>query len=330
MKTSRRRLRHFVVFCAVAFFVGYFFSHYHFALTVEDEYAGYEALARGTARTPMQYRVLVPGLVQRLSSLPLLSTMSRMRLYKWFDHLSVFLLIVAFRQYLRRWFSSGVLASLLSFAMPLVLPIAYIIAHRVRYPYDMPAIAFFAAGLICIKEKWWWRYYLLFPLATLNRETSCFLTITYALVSLGKTKNRVVVLHCAAQLTIWLSIKCMLSAVYSDNIGPGLFENKLISNIHYLLTPRQWPFFFSILSYLWIPVLLFHRRIADEYVYRTLWMTVPFVVGMMIVGVISEMRIYGELYPIWLLAALLILKSFFLEECTAGPRPSASAPLSVS
>jgi hypothetical protein len=46
--------------------------------------------------------------------------------------------------------------------------------------YDMPSLFLFMLGLLLLYEKKWWLYYPVFILATLNRETSCFLTLIYA------------------------------------------------------------------------------------------------------------------------------------------------------
>jgi hypothetical protein len=69
----------------------------------------------------------------------------------------------------------------------------------------------------------------------------------------------------------------------------------------------NWPLFASSMGFLWIPVLFYYRRIKNEFLQRSLWVVFPLFAGMMFVGNIYELRIFGELLPIFLAAFFLIL-----------------------
>ena len=45
------------------------------------------------------------------------------------------------------------------------------------YPYDIPSLTFFAAGIILFMQKKWLWFYPVFILACFNRESACFITL---------------------------------------------------------------------------------------------------------------------------------------------------------
>ena len=82
------------------------------------------------------------------------------------------------------------------------------------------------------------------------------------------------------------------------------------------------PFFLGLgLFFLWLPLVLWRHLVQNKFVKRTLLLLPPFFGIMLVVGVIDELRIYGELIPIVLSAFLLILKELFraAEADPAGP-----------
>jgi hypothetical protein len=72
--------------------------------------------------------------------------------------------------------------------------------------------------------------------------------------------------------------------------------------------------FFSIFGFTWIPVLFYHHRIRHDFVKRSLIVTIPFFIGMMFVSNIYELRVFGELIPLFTTAFILILESLLIGE----------------
>ncbi|MDD5550607.1 MAG: hypothetical protein PHS34_04980 [Candidatus Omnitrophica bacterium] len=184
----------------------------------------------------------------------------------------------------------------------------------------MPSILFFTLGLILLYKKDWSKYYILFIVATFNKETACFLTFIYLFTAIGKTKPGKIAFHCFLQLVIWLAIKYFLYRLYAANPGPGLFEinnidinvSHLTRNVAWLLNLRNYPIvFFKSMGFIWVPTLLGYSLIKDEFIKRSLWVVFPFLGGMMFVANIYELRIYGEIIPLVLTAFLLITREFF-------------------
>ncbi len=69
--------------------------------------------------------------------------------------------------------------------------------------------------------------------------------------------------------------------------------------------------------------MIWHRRIRDTDLRRTLWIVPVFIAGMMFAGFVTELRIYGELLPV-VLAAFWVVFLDLIEE-TWRPRAGANA-----
>jgi hypothetical protein len=66
--------------------------------------------------------------------------------------------------------------------------------------------------------------------------------------------------------------------------------------------------------FIWVPTLACSGFIKNEFIRKSIWVSIPFVMGMILVGVVDELRIYGELIPVLYPAFLLILKEVFTKE----------------
>ena len=181
-------------------------------------------------------------------------------------------------------------------------------------PYDTPSLFFFCLGLYLIVDRRWWMYYILFPIAVLNRETICFLTVFFLVwewfrndagssameESVGRRVARLAP-HALAQGAIWVGIKLYLAHRFIANPSEGnpsggsVFAGHLIYNLHELVKPQQWPVLLSVCGFL-LPVLWMGRRWIQSKgmswgcaTVMALWF-----VGMMKVGVIVEIRVFSE------------------------------------
>jgi hypothetical protein len=134
-------------------------------------------------------------------------------------------------------------------------------------------------------------------------------------VLFGKVKLRDLIIHGLLQILIWISIKVLLYHLFIANPGQGLFENHFLFNIKFLKQNNYYPLLLNgpVLS-LWLPTLVCSGLIKDEFIRRSIWVSIPFLIGMIIVGFVSEVRIYGELIPVLFPAFFLILKEVFAKE----------------
>ena len=310
---ANRKIISFSIFIIAAILVSYHFTDLRFRMTREFKLATAWSLLNHSAATPWQYRILIPWLVHFFSEASLLTTT---RLFRLFELFSVFFLVVAFRYYLSLFFSSKTISSLLSFALFYVLPFNFLLdpTFKLWYPWDMSSMLFFTLGLILLYKKNWVAYYPLFVVATLNRETTVFLTFIYLFTAIGKSRPKSIVLHCVSQAIIWVAIKYSLFQLYSYSYGHGLWEGQVPRNIQVLTSLKYYPYLFSNIGFLWIPALFYFRLIRDDFVKRSLLVVFPFVAVIAYTSNIDELRGYQELIPVILIAFLLIMRELLKRE----------------
>jgi len=299
-----------VVFLA-ALLLAWYFVHLRYRLNQEFPLAPLQSFLDGTAHKPFQFRMLVPWLVAALRTVIPLDVKA---LYQWIDVAAVLGLFYAFRYHLKSFFQGAAL-NVLPFALFYVLPWNYLLARDlpILLPYDLAAVAFFALGLALLHRRKWSWYYPVFAIATLNRETMLFLTIIFAVMEYRRLPRGSYALHLAAQLGIWLAIKLVIGSVYAGNPGTS-FEFYHVgtdvphwrTNLEMLATPQRLILFLSSFGFVWILIVAGWKRLRDPFTRKSLWAIPPFVLMIFAIGNLNEMRVYGELTPLVLTAALLI------------------------
>jgi hypothetical protein len=273
-----------------------------------------ESLVAGVASTPYQYRVLVPWLVRAALDARLIRPDAQMAAFAVIQIVVLVLLAFAFRRYLSLFIKDPVLSSVMALTLYAVLPFNYF--NLPYYPYDIPSVLFFTVGMQVIYQRRWLWFYPLFVAATLNRETSIFLTVVTVLVLYDQYRPRTLALLAGSQLAIWLALKGALWMIYRDNrwMGYGLYQFQLKVNI---ATLRDYPIkgviALATWGCLWLAVVIWRRRIHDVVLQRTLWTVPVFIAGMFFVGFVTELRIYGEVLPI-VLAAFWVAFLDVIEE----------------
>ncbi len=295
------------------------FTMSRFIWNDQNELSPVKDLLSFNASRPFQYRILIPmtvswaynhEFVKRHFSSPNL-------LFLIVEFLSIILLFASFRRFLTCFLESQFLIDFGPVVFFYSLASIYILPrfNPFWYPWDMPSLVFFVYGMIFLREKKWVGFYPLFFLATLNRETTCFLTVIFIFVSFGKISHKELITHSAVQIGIWVGIKFFLSMVFQGNPGPGIYEDHLWENLQAFLEMESHVGFISCMGFLWFPVILFFRDLEDDFLKKSLWMAVLFFMGMMLVGNITELRIFGELVPIVVTSFLVILqKKFFTSQ----------------
>ena len=291
-----------------------------------------EALVAGTASTPYQYRVLLPWVVRGALELHLIRPESQMAVFAGIQTLALLLLGFVFRRFLSRFITDPVLASVMALTIYAVLPFNYF--NLPYYPYDIPSVLLFTVGLLLIYDRRWRWFFPLFVIATLNRETSIFLAVATAFVLFDQIPFATLSSIVGSQLAIWSVIKAFLWIVYQQNrwMGYGLYQFQLKVNAATLWNyPIKGVIALATWGCLWLAVVIWHRRIHDAFLKRTLWTVPVFIAGMMFAGFVIELRIYGEVLPI-VLAAFWVVFLDVVEESIKrrGASDRGSAPALAS
>ncbi len=306
------------VFIIVALLFSYYLTQLRATLNQQNEPGSLLALTSYSAYKPFQYRILMPWIANQLYKLKFYPFHSLSNIFSILETTSIFFIILSFRCYISLFIKKNkFVSSLLAFSILYILPFNFLFPRiqPTYYPYDMPSIFFFTLGLVLMYQQKWILFYIIFTLATLNRETSCFLTFIYLLTSIKTEKLTKVILHCCAQFLIWATIKTILFKLFFHNPGQNGFEwhhigshvTHLSTNISFLLDIKNYSFFFSNLGFIWIIDFYYYHKIKIEFIRRSMLVIFPFFIGMMFVGNVYEIRIFGELIPVFLMAFLVIL-----------------------
>jgi hypothetical protein len=323
---------------AKAFFLLMVCAHFAFRYASNPSFLNLSLYTQGLERTPYQYRVLPMYILRALMHSGLvLRLASHQRLLNDDPHLLILMglaLVSLVGAMLVTRLTISRLTGDSGFALWAVFMIALMCDLQLAspgcfiLPYDVPSLFFFAAGIYLTISHRFIGYYLLFPLAVLNRETACFISVFFVVwewVRLSmqgvEIKARILRLspHALAQAAIWLAIKVSLAKAYAQNpteVGSpsgGLFVTKLHYNLHELLKPEQWPFLLSICGFA-LPFLYLQRRWirCDGIRYACAIILPIYFAGMMLVGVIVELRIFTEWIALVTPAIALIVHNRFI------------------
>ncbi len=213
---------------------------------------------------------------------------------------------------------------LLEFGHPCCTPL--------QLPYDLPSLAFFAVALaLIVGDRIAWLYPA-FALATLNRESSVFLIILFGLYRSAEfagarfSSRRALTTgaHIAGLTAVWFAVRELLHHLFHPQAVPGVqvggFEIHILDNLGYLLRPYYWTSFLSLFGFTWLFIYAHWREVPNAGVRRMLWIGPIYLAAMYIVGVLSEIRIFGELIPLYAIAFTLLLRSMLAKETSFTPR----------
>ena len=199
------------------------------------------------------------------------------------------------------------------------------------YPYDIPSLTFFAAGIILFLQKKWLWFYPVFILACLNRESACFITLGGFLLTLqiGESKfvdilklNRRMISQVIAQAGIWLALRLILS--YACRGNPGEFFEQPHSMIDFIAKiwngEAHWAMqnprlFLTLFAGIWIVPLLYWKNL-NQSAKRLLLLGLIYLLALVFRSNMMETRVYNELNVIVTVCVL----------CAFSPKLSSSNP----
>ena len=199
--------------------------------------------------------------------------------------------------------------------------------HFFRFFYDLPSLGLFALGLYLIYQR---RSLLLFALvfvvATLNRETSLFLLLFFVLsycVADGQVVwKRALTWRIGGTATLlaalWLAWHVWIARHFAGLASES--AHHVLVNIGFLIWPLCWPQVGGVAAYTLPILLLFKTKTRNTELRLWAWVVPLWAIFMMVFGVISEIRLFGELIPLFVCMGVLL----------AEERLFAGQPLRVS
>ena len=302
-----------------------------------------EAFEAGLERTPFQYRLLLAGPLRWAHNSHLMNTWaaSISVLPGWFPHkvhaeglleagldlLSVGIACAAAQMLYRRTSRLLLLPWLVSPLLLVLCAVTFIgqTHHALRFVYDLPSMAFFAAGLCAIYADRRLYLFLLFAVATVNRETTLLLLPFLFLADRQRAVPLRRTLALAGPLLgYWILVH--LWVVHRFAANPSAAGPRFWLNVGSLLIPLYWPQVAGALGYLG-PFLILYRRSIPDPVLRVwlhgLWF---WFAAMVVFGLLVETRLCGELLPYTACIASLMAE----EKLAARLLPKLSAQESES
>ncbi|WP_183812164.1 hypothetical protein [Tunturibacter empetritectus] len=317
----------------------------HFALSYNliIDFLDLDAYMRGVEKTPYQYRILMMYVfrffatrhavialaqhAQHMRHAPLLFQKPTQLVQIGIAIMSLFGAVLATAATLTRLTGDRIFSRWMSL---LLIYMAYAnlapgwgLAYT--FPYDTPSLMFFCLGVFLVVSGRNRLYYALYPIAVLNRETICFLTIFFLIWKWQEIRAREgrvtskdalrLAAHGVVQGAIWVGLKLWLAHRFAANIydygstptNPPVV-GRMMLNVHMLLRPQQWPVYLSVFGFL-LPVILLQRRwIGNPGIDYGCTILIPiWFVGMFFMGLMPEIRIFSELSALLVPAMGLIV-----------------------
>jgi hypothetical protein len=252
---------------------------------------------------------------------------------------SVFVAIGATRQSIERILGPATPWVWAAFLVPYMACFHFLLVGeiRVQTPYDLPSMAFYAICLYAVLARQRLLFYCVFVIATLNRETALFLPLLFFVRQLREDDrlDRVllrvspaVIAELLLQLAMWAALRFWSNSL----VAPGTFgETRFVpQNIHFLFSPLHWPTLASVFGFLWVPLLLFYRRIPSVFLKRCLLLAPLWLLLMFKYGDLLEIRIHSEwISYVAVCMALMLDRTFALKRQGSPTLHRPSWPLSI-
>jgi hypothetical protein len=123
--------------------------------------------------------------------------------------------------------------------------------QAIWYPYDLPHLALFGTATLCLLADEPWLFLAFMAIDVFTRETSIYLLAVASITRFNNTRLRVASLLGAL---LWGFTQLLAHRLYPHNIT-------VLNAVPWyrMAAPWHWPQLFSIVGFLWIPV-LFGRR----------------------------------------------------------------------
>ena len=317
-------------------FVSLAFTKYYYLLTYESYPPAYASnVAEFTADKVFQKRFLVPLISKYTSELTILNFDQSLKAY---TSISTLFLIIGFGSILKI-ICPNINTNVWSLFILIPVTWNYVFLNSIYHAYDIPTLTFYCVALSLYINKRYNLFYCVYLLATFNRESTCFITITILLIHFKFDnirslkfiirKNLFLLKHLFIQSLLWTSIIIIIRHMVSEN--PGIIYEKpysainffndilegnaswpFLNNDHFLSNPRS---FFTLFAFIWILIPVLWSEIPLHI--KKLLLVIPvYLVPLYFYANIMETRVYHELNIIISLVSVCALHNFVKSNST--------------
>ncbi len=301
------------------------FTYYYFLYTNEYERGSFLKISKYQADKVFQTRLLVTEIANHLTFLvPILKNMFQWAVPYPIDYevilqiinifflniiiLSIPSLMKIIGYEIRNWIS---LLFLIPLSWNYVIINGMIDGAGLYYPYDIPSIAFFSAGILLFHKRNWASFYLVYVLALLNRESSCFISISCFILFFRYDRrlklidsyrgNKEIIYHIILQAILWFASRFILSYLFRNNPGEFFEEpHSMIEFINCIFNKeKHWAmenplWFITLFTGIWIfPLILFSKMSIMSK--KFLIVGLIYLVTLYFRSNMMETRVYNEL-----------------------------------
>jgi len=247
-------------------------------------------------------RVLTPLLAARLACV---ARIDLKLIYQALAVLFTFGLLIAYQKYLAN-FLRPPFSCVFSVAILYPMIWNFCLLNNRYFPFDLPSLLFFVMGSHFIYRRNWVAYYPTLALATLNRETACFLLFVFLFCLYSKMPKRTMFWHLSAQALLWGGLKYSTYVMLGGDSEP-LTRLRLDFNIAVVSDMlrvrgnalKDWAKLALSFGGVWLVLPWVFRR-QPAFLRGSLLVVVPFVIVTGLTAVIDEVRGYPELIPVLL------------------------------
>jgi hypothetical protein len=185
--------------------------------------------------------------------------------------------------------------------------------HFFRFFYDLPSLGLFALGLYLIyRRRSLLLFAMVFVVATLNRETSLFLllflVLSYCVVDEKFVWQRALSWKIGGTAGV-LALFWMAWHVWVTRHFAGLASESahhVLVNFGFLIWPLCWPQVYGVAAYTLPVLVIFKTRTRNTELRLWAWVVPVWAVFMMFFGIVSEIRLFGELIPLFVCMGVLL------------------------
>lgn len=322
LKKAKIILNNPFVSTSVLIIVALVFTKYYFLFTNEYYPPAYtDKIASFEADKVFQKRFLIPITANFISQNTLLSFDHSLKFITAFSTLG---LLIYFNKTLQIFTKN--LATHYWFLF-LLVPVGwnYMFINSIFHSYDIPSLFFYCLCLYLFLNKKYLPFYVMFTVATLNRESTCFISISVALL-LSKfnsdyrlkdifIRNFNLIKHLIAQAALWFLIVLLISWLVNDSPGQSYEEpysmRVFIANMWN--GDPSWPFlnteafienprcFLTLFGCTWVVIPFFWKYIPKDC--KKLLLLIPiYMIPALLYANLMETRVYHELNVVIALA----------------------------
>ena len=219
----------------------------------------------------------------------------------------------------------------------LLIPVSwnYMFINSIYHAYDIPTLFFYSACLHHFINKKYILFYIIFIIATLNRESTCFITVSIALLFFDFNlrenfqNNRCTIRHIFSQTTLWFLLIFVIDTLVKDSPGESYEATYSIKQFFWnmLAGLPSWPYlnsesffgnprcFLTLFGCVWVAIPFLHKHIP-VFCKRLLLLIPIYLVPALLYANIMEARVYHELNVVISLAVVSGLIQLKNSICT--------------